>query len=262
MEQIDVPVNEGTQQPAGEGNQNAPTGEGERLYAGKYKTIEEMEKGYTELQSKLSSQGQQQQQPPAETPKGEGEGEPAGESKDGLGLERPSEPSVESPIDFASYNETYAKEGKLSDEQYQELNSKGFPKEMVDVYLAGLKSQVNAAETAAHAAAGSQEQFIAMQTWAAANLNDADFNAYNKAVSSNDPAAIQMAVQATMAKFTAATGNESNLVTGNNADQGNGSGGGYASYAELVADQKDPRYKTDPAFRQKVEDRVKATTAF
>src|SRR5690554_6084198 len=107
------------------------------LILGKFKSYDELARAYKELESKLGQPKQQQEQQQsqakpnalvqiesqsADTPKGE------------VTME-----------DFARYEEEYATEGKLSDKTYEELESRGIPRRVVDDYIAG---QVARAEQA------------------------------------------------------------------------------------------------------------------
>ena len=106
----------------------------EQLLAGKYKTVEELVKGYKELES------QQGRADEPETELAEGEEQSAKEIYGefiGGRLE-------EAGIDFGDMSSRYAESGMLQDEDYGELEKAGFSRNMVDNYLAGL--QYNAAQ--------------------------------------------------------------------------------------------------------------------
>lgn len=155
-------------------------------------------------------------------------------------------------VDFGALDTEYATDGKLSDASYEKLSEKGFPRDRVDAYIAGVAAQGASLMKAAHDAAGGAEQFAAVQAWAADNASEADLKAYNELIGSGDTAKIAMAVQALTAKHADAEGRQPSRVI---AGSGNGSAPGekYDSRAQMTADMRDPRYKKDPAFRAQVE---------
>lgn len=152
----------------------------------------------------------------------------------------------------------FTEKGELDSKSYDALKAKGIPRAMVDGFIAGqiaLGKQVAAAtETAAHTAAGDAKAYGEMVEWAAkGGLDKPSIVAFNKAIDSNDPATITMAVQGVMAaKVKAGASEPSNVDT---TTKGGGSSA-YASTAEVMKDMGDPRYEKDPAFRARVEAKV------
>jgi len=164
----------------------------EQLLAGKYKTVDELVKGYKELES------QQGKADELETELAEGEEQSAKEIYGefiGGRLE-------EAGIDFSDMSSRYAESGMLQDEDYGELEKAGFSRNMVDNYLAGL--QYNAAQDSALNAQqvsqiktefGGAEEYDAMTTWAAENMEADEIAAFNRIVQgSNDGAQIRLAI--------------------------------------------------------------------
>jgi hypothetical protein len=161
------------------------------LLAGKYKSVEDLEKGYKELQTKLSS-GEKAEEPPTETePKAETETESETETE----TETSTDPKEiygdfigsrfeEAGIDFGGMNERWQQTGKLTQEDYTALDGAGFNKE--------------------------------------ANI---------------EPKLI---------------GGKASRTTGDK----------FESHAQVVAAMNDPLYKTDPAFRKKVEQKLSRSSVF
>jgi hypothetical protein len=171
-----------------------------------------------------------------------------------------------------AYTAEIQKDGKLSDASYTELATKGYPKAVVDVYLAGLTKDaaVDQAVTEAKIAQteiksitdgiGGEAALANMLNWAKTNLSDADKAVYDAAVSSNDPAKVRMAVNGLHHAFTQTHGNDPNFleIGGNRLPGGNGITP-YASNDEVVRDMHTHAYKNDPEFRDKVLARLKVS---
>ena len=220
----------------------------EQLLAGKYKTVDELVKGYKELES------QQGRADEPETELAEGEEQSAKEIYGefiGGRLE-------EAGIDFNDMSSRYAESGMLQDEDYGELEKAGFSRNMVDNYLAGL--QYNAAQDSALNAQqvsqiktefGGAEQYDAMTTWAAENMEPDEIAAFNRIVQgSNDGAQIRLAIAGLYAQYTASEGREPQLLGGKPSSS---SGSKFESTAQVIEAMNDPRYQTDPAYRKAVE---------
>ena len=101
-----------------------------KLLAGKYKDVTELEKAYEELQRKTSSPSEEEQ-PIAETTEGETPQEIYGKWV--------GDRFEEAGVDYVEMNEHFQKEGTLSDQHFEELNKAGFTREVVESYLAGIQ---------------------------------------------------------------------------------------------------------------------------
>lgn len=230
-------------------------------FAGKFDSQEALEKGYLELERKLSSRNNQE---PTEE---EGEEEPtddedAVEEEEVTDEEFDADPTVVAVR--AASEEFYANGGQISQETYEALSE--IPsQQLLDTYLA-LQSlqgeQPQAAEAEEYDApdlnqsevdqvqgeVGGKEAYSALLNWAADNLPEEQLEAYNEIVDTGSLHAIKLSLRAIAADYQAANGYEGQMVTGKPAK----STTGFRSQAELVAAQRDPRYDNDPAYRQDV----------
>jgi hypothetical protein len=165
-------------------------------------------------------------------------------------------------VDYAALTAEFTEKGALSEASYKLLADKGIPKEVVDSYIANQQVAAQAATQAAvseaHALAGDAKAYGSMLDWAATNLSTAEQAAFDRAVVA-DPASRKQAILALKAQYTAARGTAPNLLSGEGA--GNGVGA-FQSRAEVTAAMRDPRYKTDPAYRADVERRIGAMAVF
>jgi len=240
----------------------------EQLLAGKYKSVEDLEKAYQEAQRKLSQRGQAEatEEEAVEADDSEEEKPQAGDAKEiygdfiGSRLE-------EHEIDFSEMNTRWQQTGQLSPEDYSQLQEAGFSQDMVDAYLSGLqyKAAQDTALTVKEIAAIKQEYggdkgYSEMLQWAADNLSEEEVKGFNEIVTGNSTmSAVRMAVSGLYAKYTSKTGVEPKLIGGRATKA---STDRFESTAQLVEAMKDPRYQADPAYRRKIEDKLSRSSIF
>jgi hypothetical protein len=240
----------------------------EQLLAGKYKSVEDLEKAYQEAQRKLSQRGQAEatEEEAVEADDSEEEKPQAGDAKEiygdfiGSRLE-------EHEIDFSEMNTRWQQTGQLSPEDYSQLQEAGFSQDMVDAYLSGL--QYKAAQdtaltvkeiTAIKQEYGGDKGYSEMLQWAADNLSEEEVKGFNEIVTGNSTmSAVRMAVSGLYAKYTSKTGVEPKLIGGRATKA---STDRFESTAQLVEAMKDPRYQADPAYRRKIEDKLSRSSIF
>lgn len=228
----------------------AEGGEQNELILGKFKSQDDLIKAYKELESKLGKPREQESQPenqPVIKPEGDGDGEGEGEGDD--------PPLPGSQIDFEKYNDRWIQNGQLSDEDYAELEAKGFTRETVAIYEEGLKARAERAMQEVTEVVGGMDNFNAMRSWAAANLDKSEIEAFNKAVTESDSKTREFALRGLYAKYTAAAG-EPELAAGNPGGQ---NVSGYRSWQEVQAAMSDARYGKDRAYTADVEARMKVS---
>ena len=223
--------------------------ESPELIAGKFKSQDELLKAYEELQKKLSN---------GETPEEESNEEvPAEPESEGEVEEVTSD--AESALTRAS--EAYAKEGKLDEasiEELSKLDSKELIQAYVQYYSKNQAQQQAAVDTnSIYQSVGGEEAYTEMIGWAAQNLSADEIKSYNEVTNSGNSAAVKFAVEALSSRYKASEGYEAPLVTGRKPTAG---GNSFRSHAELSRAIADPRYSTDPAYRQDVEARLARST--
>lgn len=205
----------------------------EQLLAGKYKTPEELEKAYKELEAKLGNPKEEPNEEPKDVPQTKEEAE---------------NKVQEAGLDFSKLNEEYAQAGSLSEETYKTLESKGIDKKTVDAYIAGQEALAQQEVAKLHKSVGGEQEFSAMIEWAASNLDEGEKAKFNKAVENPDVA--EFAIQGLYARYRADSG--PNFVSGNTTQTSSG----YQSQREMMKDMASPQYRTDPAFRKAVEAKI------
>jgi len=235
------------------------TTEGSDLLAGKYKSVEDLEKGYQELQQKL---GRGETTDDTEVSESEPEQENAVEERSATEIYGDFIGSrfEENGIDFQDMNTRWQQSGELTTEDYGELEGAGFTREMVDSYLSGV--QFRAAQDSELAAKevmsikqefGGEKAYSDMIGWAGENLDEGEINAFNNMIKTPDTNQIRMALAGLQARYTASANREPKLI-GGKAPRGPREK--FESTAQVVQAMNDPLYQSDPAYRKKVSDKL------
>ena len=209
----------------------------DNLLAGKYKNAEELEKGYLELQQKLSSNQPAEKAEPEQT-------------------EESAEPSILDRI----WEESTTQE-EFSPELTEEI-SKMSSTELANMYL-DYRQANEGAEPARdfsqeeiqqlQGVVGGKENYTNMIDWAQKSLNETEVNMFDAVMAKGDPLAAFFAVRSLAYAYNDAVGYDGNVVQGKapkqNTDQ-------FRSQQELITAMSDPRYENDPAYRQDVMDKL------
>lgn len=215
----------------------------EQVYAGKYKSAQELEKAYMELQSKL---GEQEDKGETEVAEKEPEDKPT--------------LSEGATLITSATDEYYANGNELSPETLQKfssMSSQDLIKAYMEVqqlpeYQQAQQTPVEISEAQVNQiknAAGGEQAYANIINWAKTNVPAEQINAFDEVVNSGSVQAINLAVAGLKAQYDNANGVEGRMVTGKAPVN---SGDIYRSQAELVAAMNDPRYDRDPAYRQDV----------
>lgn len=220
------------------------------LIAGKFKSQEDLLKAYQELQKKLSTSSD-----------GDDEGSEEEESSEAI-EEAPEETEIDENVrTFVDISQRFEAEGGLSEEDVATLSAMD-SKTLIETYFKYHTVQSNNAQATAATQAemtsirqsvGGDEAYGEMIQWAGENLNEAEIDQFNAVVGTNNPAAIKYAVESLSNRWKGAEGYEAPLVTGRKAPS---KAKVFRSQAELARAISDPRYSTDPAYRQDIEEKL------
>lgn len=222
----------------------------------------------TRVQQELAALKKAPAEKPADAPADEAKDppKPEGEAEKPEGdLDIPEAPAA---VDLTVYEKEYEETGDVAGERRDEIAKQLFPaldpaiaRQYVDQYIEAAKVRDSATKAAAetqtaslYKAVGGQEAYMDMVKWASTNLSPAERDAFNKSVNSGDFAAQSLAVEGLKSKWQGAVGRIPGRVL--SGTPGNPGVQPYESSAQMRADMKNPLYKTDPAFREKVEKRV------
>jgi hypothetical protein len=220
-------------------------GDQEQLLAGKYKSAEELEKAYVELQKKLGDNKEE------ETEKASAEEQPEDKPQLSEGATLITDASKEY---FDNGNklspETLAKFSSLSSQDlikaYMEVQANPeFQSQAAAPPAEITTSQINQIKNSA----GGERAYANIVNWAKSNLPEDQINAFDEVVNTGSIQAIQLAVSGLKAEYDNANGVEGRMVTGKTAPN---NGDVFRSQQELVRAMSDPRYDNDPAYRQDV----------
>jgi len=233
----------------------------DKMLAGKYKSAEELESAYLELQKKLGdspSDKETEATPEYELYTDEGSvNYDTAKELYGDQLGNLFESNNIDPFEMSKYFEE--NNGTLSNQMYDQLNTAGLSREVVDNYLAGVKGDLGIENTAQPSVlseseikdlkniAGGERGYDNLMEWAGENLTDSDAQNYDDVLATGNKASIQFAIKALMGQYEDSMGRDSNIVTGKESTTTN-----YRSMAEVVRDMNKPEYQTDEAFRDDV----------
>jgi hypothetical protein len=249
--------------------------EGE-LLAGKYKDAQELESAYLELQKKLGSDDTNEEATPEQQVDNK-DTETASDDpnyKDGyledgnVNYEKVNEVYgdrlgkvfKDAELDpFIISKEFHDNKGSLSSESKQKLIDSGLSEASVDSYLAGRAAESGYGENQRDIteketdnimdSVGGKESYAELMNWANDNVTDAEAEAYDSIVQTGKADAIQLALNGIKAKYDEANGYEGRMLTGKAAQSNTDV---FRSQAEVVRAMNDPRYDSDPAYRQDV----------
>ena len=221
-------------------------------YAGKFKSAEDLEKAYLELQKKL---GQKETDESSSTEENESD-----ESEDATQDETESPVSKRVSFLKEASEEYYSNDNQLKPETIEKL--KEMPsEELIEAYLELQKNNpiaqsqplsTDAAKTIVDSVGG-QDAYNDTLAWAADNLKPEEVAAYDNVVNSGNKDAIFFAVQSLNQRYKDSVGFEGQQVSGKAPKT---TVKGFRSNAELAAAISDRRYRTDPAYRFDVEQKL------
>ena len=217
----------------------------EEIYAGKYKSAQELEKAYIELQAKL---GEKKEETETETASAEEQPEDTPKMSEGATLitdaskeyfDNGNKLSPETMAKFSSMSSQDLIKAYMEVSQNPEFQQQGAPPAEITT------AQINQIKNSA----GGEQQYAQIVNWAKTNLPQDQIVAFDEVVNTGSVQAIQLAVSGLKAEYDNANGVEGRMVTGK-APQN--SGDVFRSQQELVAAMNDSRYDRDPAYRQDV----------
>lgn len=206
----------------------------------KFKTPEDLAKSYAELEKKLGTPKEPEKTPEAPAPVDT------------------QKVITDAGLDLNSVAAEIARDGKMSEDTIKKLEAKGIKREQAELHVEGLRAIADKFKADIAAPVGGVEEYGKMLEWAKTNVDAADLAGFDKAIMSGDPALAKMAVRGLAAQYADAVGSEPTLVTGEGVPH-NAGVKPYESTEQITKDMKSREYKTDPAFRRKVEARLAVT---
>ena len=252
------------------------------LYAGKFKSVEDLANSYKELEGKLGSVTEEDQVSEEETT--------------GIPESYKDYYQEDGTVDYNSVNENYGEilgelfkennidpykiaaefdknEGEIPEEMYQSLLDAGLSANAVDSYLKGVaveRGYIEGEEGAAEELAqeevkgirdsiGGDEAYGKMVSWALENLSKPEIEAFNEATNTMSGPQLSMMVQGLYTRYQNAMGVEPSLYSGRPAASGPTP---YRSTQEVVAAMSDKRYGKDVTYTEDVQRRLAGSDVF
>lgn len=222
----------------------------QELLAGKFTSAEELAKAYKELEGKLGSRGKESEDGDVS----DEDGDPGAEETDSGDeqeldysfLDRLYEEAINESADFSdeilAELENYDKEDIAQMFlEYRNNQSDGGSDEAVELDQEDQDSIVESV--------GGAETYEQMMRWAGEALSEDEIEMYDTVMSRGDPLAAYFAAQALNYRYTDSIGKEGEMVTGRAPST---KATGFRSQQELVSAMNDPRYDSDPAYREDV----------
>jgi hypothetical protein len=211
--------------------------EEQQLLAGKYRSAEELERGYLELQKRMSSKEDTEPEQEQEEPEEE-------------------EQDQEQTSLYEEIMESFQK-GEWDEALVEEVG-KMDPVDVVNMFLENQQAQTAPQATAddieqIQSSVGGVEDYSSMIEWASQNLSEQEIGMYDAVMDRGDPLAMFFAAQALYGRYQDAIGVDGQLLTGSSP---RASGDVFRSQAEVVRAMNDPRYDNDPAYRQDIADKL------
>ena len=197
-----------------------------QMLAGKFENAEQLEKAYLELQQKMG-QGEQEAEPEEEV--------------------QESDPDY-----LAQAMSEYQETGKLSDDIKKQLDELDYEDMFAAMQSQAPQESPDLTEEEMNAIrnyVGGEQQYGALMDWAAQTLDSNYVEAFDDLVQNGSARAIQLAVRGLMAEYENANGYEGRMLTGKAATE---TPDVFRSQAEVVQAMNDPRYDSDPAYRNDV----------
>lgn len=231
----------------------------ELRYAGKFKSAEDLEKAYKELEKKLGQ------------PKTDSDEDSATESEDEVTsdnqndeVSEETEDSAEQPLTdllVKASNEFYENDA-ISEEtlaSLKELSSE----ELVNAYVEMQKTAAIPKPISSEQAdalidkVGGKQAYNQTLEWASVNLSAEEVAAYDQVINTGSPQAVEFAMQALSLRAKYEGGFDGTQVSGRAVKQQGAKG--FKSQAQLAEAISSPKYRTDPAYRLEVQERLAAS---
>jgi hypothetical protein len=161
-------------------------------------------------------------------------------------------------LDMEALEQELSLNGKLSPESLDALAKVGIPEEAATGYANYLKGKAEAHVNAVQSYLGGKDGLATLKAWAIENLSVAERTKFEQKLA--DPGEWRVYADYLKQRAGVRSGNPGKVVHGQNAQGSSNQAESYKSMAEMTADQRNPKYKTDPGFRAKVMERARAST--
>lgn len=205
----------------------------ESVLPDKFKSVDDLVKAYSELEKRIG------EKPVEETKAEEKTDEPVHQTIPGV-----------NDSDLTRYDSEFNENGKLSDKSYQELESAGYPKHVVDAFIEGNKARASKMTEEI----GGMDKFNEMKSWAKQSMDKSEQQRINTLLSSNDEYYVKLGLNQLKSAYENKNGKDPKLVSG--ARPVSGPTDVFESNTQVIRAMQDPKYQTDPAYRKSVQEKL------
>ena len=162
-------------------------------------------------------------------------------------------------IDFNALAKEFDENGELSQQSLQALEKAGYPKAVVDAYIAGLEATVNKFVSTVKSFAGGDKGYEELARYLQTQPKEV-IDGFNAAIESGNLNQIKLTINGIKANMRANYGTSNPTIM--SGQQGATLTTGYTSQEEMIKDMSDPRYQKDAKFTREVMRKVKYATIF
>ena len=160
-------------------------------------------------------------------------------------------------LSFDEFAEEYQNTGTLSPESINKLEQAGYPKAMVDAYIAGLEAQTNKFVDTVKSYAGDKWDNIVELV---KTQGQEAIDGFNATLNTGNLSQIKLMINGLLAQHKTQFGTSNPLVTG--MPTATTSQSGFTSKQEMVTAMADKRYGRDMSYTREVQTKVKMSNIF
>ena len=247
MDRVEFP-SEPTGAVAPESSTQTPQGDRPEWLPEKFTSTEDMAKAYKSLEAEYSKLKQGTVEvTPTDTPTTEPEVAQEPEVKN---IEVPAD------LDVSGILHNFRTEGKLSEDQYAKIRSiygDKLPQEYIDTYVSMYNAQIDGQAQEIFNSVGGKDSFDKMIGFANETYSEAEYAALDASINSDDFELAKQAVAALKAKYEASRGKTPQYVGGVGAAASHDV---YTHASQIREDMRNPKYESDPTFREAVKAKI------
>lgn len=160
-------------------------------------------------------------------------------------------------LSFDEFAEEYQSTGTLSPESINKLEQAGYPKAMVDAYIAGLEAQASKFVDTVKSYAGDKWDNIVELV---KTQGQEAIDGFNATLNTGNLSQIKLMINGLLAQHKTQFGTSNPLVTG--MPTATTSQAGFTSKQEMVTAMADKRYGRDMSYTREVQTKVKMSNIF
>jgi hypothetical protein len=158
-------------------------------------------------------------------------------------------------IDFNALQNEYDTNGHLTEDTFKKLEDAGFPRSVVNSYVAGLEAQAERYTNAVYGFAGGKEEYGKLTDFVKTQGNE-QVNAFNKIIELGDVATCKMYIEGIKAQMVAKHGTSNPTLLGKASAP---AVEGYQNAGEMIEAMSDKRYGYDANYTKAVQAKLQVS---